>query len=289
MPKSLYKFLLKLFALLPLPLIHGIGFLVGWISYWSDKKLARRIRNNLSKSGIVSNNKAHAHLVRKTIGETGKGIVETIAIWAKSQRSVLKWVKRCDGWHHVENALLTKKGLIFLTPHLGCFEITSRYYAARQPLTILYTPAKKEWLATMMESGRERSKTQLAPANLTGVRRLLKSLKAGEAVGILPDQVPDTGEGVIANYFGEPVYTMTLATKLAEATGATVLLAYGERLAWGKGYNIHIEPLLTDPSPQHINDAIEQLVRRKPEQYLWSYRRFKLPDQAREKRTKIPS
>ena len=289
MPKSLYKFLLKLFALLPLPLIHGIGFLVGWISYWSDKKLARRIRNNLSKSGIASNNKAHAQLVRKTIGETGKGIVETIAIWAKSQRSVLKWVKRCDGWQHVENALLTKKGLIFLTPHLGCFEITSRYYAARQPLTILYTPAKKEWLATMMESGRERSKTQLAPANLTGVRRLLKSLKAGEAVGILPDQVPDTGEGVIANYFGEPVYTMTLATKLAEATGATVLLAYGERLAWGKGYNIHIEPLLTDPSPQHINDAIEQLVRRKPEQYLWSYRRFKLPDQAREKRTKIPS
>jgi len=287
MSKPLYKTLLKTIALLPLPLIHGLGFLLGWITYWSDKKLARRIRNNLLKARIAKNNKAQSRLVRLTISETGKSIIETLAIWAKSQRSVLQWVKRCEGWHYVESALATKKGIIFLTPHLGCFEITSRYYAARHPMTVLYTPAKKKWLADMMEDGRERSKVKLAPANLTGVRRLLKSLKAGEAVGILPDQVPEAGDGVVANYFGEPAYTMTLATKLAASTNATVLLAYGERLAWGQGYNIHIEPLIGEASPQNINDAIEQLVRRNPEQYLWSYRRFKLPDQAREKQTKI--
>lgn len=289
MPKPLYRSLLKTIALLPLPIIHGLGVLVGWISYWSDKKLARRIRNNLLKARIAKDAQSQARLVRASISETGKSIIETLAIWAKSQGSVLKWVKQCDGWQHVEAALNTNKGIIFLTPHLGCFEIASRYYAARHAMTVLYTPAKQAWLADMMDAGRARSKIKLAPANLTGVRRLLRALNAGEAVGILPDQVPDTGDGVVANYFGEPAYTMTLATKLAEATDATVLLAFGERLSWGRGYHLHISPLASNPSPQNINDAIEQLVRSKPEQYLWSYRRFKLPDLAREKPTKIPS
>jgi KDO2-lipid IV(A) lauroyltransferase len=282
-----YKTLSKIIALLPLPLIHGLGFLLGWVSYLYDKKLARRIRHNIEKSNIAPDENTQKQLVRLTISEIGKGILETLAIWVKSQRRVLKWVKHCHGWHHVEVAHAAKKGIIFLTPHLGCFEITSRYYAARHPITVLYTPAKKQWLTDLMDAGRERSRTQLAPANLTGVRRLLKALKTGEAVGILPDQVPDEGDGVVVTYFGQPAYTMTLVSKLSEATDATVLLAYGERLPWGQGYNIHIEPLSGDASPQHINDAIEKLVRKKPEQYLWSYRRFKLPDQAREKQSKI--
>lgn len=285
MPKTL----LKIIALLPLPLIHALGVMIGWISYWTDKKFSRRIRNNLHKSKLASSAHKHARLVRLNVNETGKGILETLAIWVKSQRSILKWVKRCDGWHHVEDALAAKKGIIFLTPHLGCYEITARYYTAQHPMTVLYTPARKSWLSDIMESGRERSKTTLAPANLSGVRRLLKTLKLGEAVGILPDQVPDLGDGIWATYFDEPAYSMTLVSKLVEATGATVLLAYGERLAWGQGFIIHIEPLNTETSPQDINNAIERLVRKKPEQYLWSYSRFKQPKLSREKRVKINS
>lgn len=285
MPKTL----LKIIALLPLPFIHGLGVMIGWISYWTDKKFSRRIRNNLHKSKLASSAHKHARLVRLNVNETGKGILETLAIWVKSQRSILKWVKSCDGWHHVESALAAKKGIIFLTPHLGCYEITARYYTAQHPMTVLYTPTRKSWLSNIMEAGRERSKTTLAPANLSGVRRLLKTLKSGEAVGILPDQVPDLGDGVWATYFDEPAYSMTLVSKLVEATGATVLLAYGERLAWGQGFIIHIEPLNTETSPQDINNAIERLVRKKPEQYLWSYSRFKQPKLSREKRVKINS
>lgn len=281
------KTLLKIIAMLPLPIIHALGIIVGWISYSIDKKFSRRIRNNLHKSKLANNAKEHARLVRLSVGETGKGILETLAIWVKSQRSILKWVKRCEGWHHVGNALAAKKGIIFLTPHLGCYEISARYYTAQHPMTVLYTPTRKSWLSNIMESGRERSKTTLAPASLAGVRRLLKTLKSGEAVGILPDQVPDLGDGIWATYFGEPAYSMTLVSKLVEATGATVLLVYGERLAWGQGFVIHIEPLNTDTSPQDINNAIEGLVRKKPEQYLWSYSRFKQPKLSREKRAKI--
>ncbi|MEO6118995.1 MAG: lysophospholipid acyltransferase family protein [Methylotenera sp.] len=281
------KTLLKIIAMLPLPIIHGLGIVIGWISYWSDKKFSRRVRNNLHKSKLAHTLKEHQHLVRLNVNETGKGILETLAIWVKSERSVLKWVKHCKGWHYVEEALATKKGIIFLTPHLGCYEITARYYAAKHPMTVLYRPARKNWLSGIMEDGRQRSKTTLAPTNLSGVRSLLKTLKAGQAVGILPDQVPDLGDGVWATYFNEPAYTMTLVSKLAEATNATVLLAYGERLPWGRGYVIHIEPLNTGTAPQDINNAIEHLVRKKPEQYLWSYRRFKQPQLSREKRAKI--
>lgn len=280
------KLAFKIIAMLPLPLIHGLGIIVGWASYWTDVKFSRRIRNNLHTVKLCPNLKTHARLVRLNVNESGKGILETLAIWVKSQRSVLKWIKNCEGWHHVEEAHLKKKGIIFLTPHLGCYEITARYYAAKHPMTVLYSPSRQGWLNNIMEQGRERSNATLAPANLSGVRRLLKALKRGEAVGILPDQVPDLGDGVWATYFGEPAYTMNLVDKLVEATDATVLLAYGERLPWGRGYTIHIEPLRTGTSAQEINDAIEQLVKKKPEQYLWSYQRFKKPKLAREKRIK---
>lgn len=280
------KIILKILAMLPLPIIHGLGVVIGWVSYWSDEKFSRRIRNNLHNIRFAPNLKAHARLVRLNVSETGKGMIETLAIWAKSERSVLQWVKHCEGWHHVETALAAKKGIVFLTPHLGCYEITARYYTARHPMTVLYSPARKSWLSNIMEQGRQRSNTSLAPANLSGVRSLLKALKRGEAVGILPDQVPDLGDGVWATYFGEPAYTMNLVGKLVDATDATVLLAYGERLPWGKGFTIHIEPLDTGTTAQDINNAIERLVRKKPEQYLWSYRRFKRPQLAREKRVK---
>ena len=280
------KIILKILAMLPLPVIHGLGVIIGWVSYWSDEKFSRRIRNNLHNIRFAPNLKAHARLVRLNVSETGKGMIETLAIWAKSERSVLQWVKHCEGWHHVEAALAAKKGIVFLTPHLGCYEITARYYTAKHPMTVLYSPARKSWLSNIMEQGRQRSNTSLAPANLSGVRSLLKALKRGEAVGILPDQVPDLGDGVWATYFGEPAYTMNLVGKLVDATDATVLLAYGERLPWGKGFTIHIEPLDTGTTAQDINNAIERLVRKKPEQYLWSYRRFKKPQLAREKRVK---
>ena len=281
------KTLLRVFSALPLPIIHGLGSLVGWISYLSDKKFSRRIRNNLLSVNIAQSDSAYQKLVHKNVSETGKGIFETFAIWFRSPQSSLKWVKTCHGWEHVEQALAQKKGIIFLTPHLGCYEITALYYAAHHPITVLYRPPRKSWLAPLVEEGRNRSRISLAQTNMSGVRSLFKSLKKGEAIGILPDQVPEFGEGVWADFFGKPAYTMTLVSKLAENTGATVLLAFGERLSWGRGFIIHVEPLNTEATPQNINLGIEQLVRLRPEQYLWSYRRFKQPESEKQSARKL--
>lgn len=269
--------LLRLYARLPLPLIHALGIVVGWGMYFLDVKFTRRLRKNILLANITANQRAHRRCVHKTAMETGKGLMETFAIWFRPQQQVLKWVRECHGWEHVENALARGKGIIFLTPHLGCYEITSIYYAARHPISVLYRPSRQEWLTPIMQEGRSRGKVRLAPTNLSGLRELLRTLRKGEAVGILPDQVPESGEGVWARFFGQPAYTMTLVEKLANTTDATILMAFGERLSWGRGYILHIESLPGDASAQHMNNEIERLVRCKPEQYLWSYRRFKVP------------
>ena len=271
------KALLRLLARLPLPLINLIGFLTGWGLYLFSKKIIRRTRKNLDIARITQGKKDYLRLVRQSVVETGKGLVETFAIWFRPQQSVLRWVRRCEGWEHVDAALAQQQGIVFLTPHLGCYEITALYYAARHPITVLYRPARQQWLAPLIDEGRNRSQIKQAPTNLRGVRSLLKALKQGEAIGILPDQVPEFGEGAWVDFFGTPAYTMTLVGKLVESSGAKVLLAYGERLSWGRGYVIHIRPLEAEASAANINLGIEGLVRERPQQYLWSYRRFKQP------------
>lgn len=269
--------LLKRFAQLPLPLIHGLGVITGWVMFFSSRKFAGWAQKNLAASGLANDPTQYRRLLRKNIAETGKNSLETLAIWFRPQEKVLDWVRACHGWEHVEAALQKKQGIIFLTPHLGCYEITSLYYAARHPISVLYRSPRKAWLEPLIRQGRARGMVKLALTNLQGVRSLLKALKQGEAIGILPDQVPDRAEGAWANFFGRPAYTMTLVGRLAEATHATVLTAFGERLPWGKGYVIHIEPFAGSPEPATLNAAIEQMVRQKPEQYFWSYQRHKIP------------
>jgi len=122
-----------------------------------------------------------------------------------------------------------------------------------------------------------------APTTTGGVRMVLKALKQGRVIGLLPDQVPGDGLGVWAPFFGRTAYTMTLAVRLAQQTGATLLLTWGDRLAWGQGYVVHVEPLnlpldqSNEACATALNQAMEALIKRRPNMYLWSYARYKQP------------
>lgn len=273
------KMLLQLYARLPLPIIHGLGAVIGWLIFVGNRKIAFQIKSNLTQANITSNAAETSSIARKSAIETGKGLAETLAIWFKPQQEVENWVNSCPGWSHLEAALANQKGIIFLTPHLGCYEITALHFASQHPISILYRPHRKNWLAPIVESGRMRTNITLAPTNMKGVRTLLRTLKQGGAIGILPDQVPGEGEGEWVDFFGRPAYTMTLVNKLKEATDATILLAFGERLSWGRGYIVHIEPFTDAISPRGVNQAIERLIQKHPTQYLWSYNRHKQPKQ----------
>jgi KDO2-lipid IV(A) lauroyltransferase len=185
--------------------------MLGLISYLFNRDHHAHAKRNLKQSGLIASHTELEKMLFKCTLENSKGALETFAIWFKPQAKVVNWVKKVYGWQSVESALENEKGVIFLTPHLGCFEITSLYYGAHQPMAVLYRQPRQKWLLPLINSGRQRGGITLAPANAQGVKQLLQALKRGEAIGILPDQAPLEGEGEWVPFFERPAYTMTLA------------------------------------------------------------------------------
>ncbi len=278
--------LFKLLAWLPLPVLHGIGIVLGWLIYWAPGRHARRMRNNLFASGVCGPSRDCRRLLRHAVSESGKAIAELPAVWLRPYASVLKLVRGLEGWQHLDAAHAAGKGIILISPHIGCFEIISLYYASLHPFTAMYKPPRKAVLAKLMRMGRERGQATLVPTDLSGVRAQLAALKRHEAIGILPDQVATGGDGVWAPFFGRPAYTPTLVASLQRKTGAAAFFVAAERLSWGRGFRLHVLPLgeaLPEDKARaaaRINQGVEDVVRRFPAQYMWSYNRYKQPGNA---------
>lgn len=275
----------KIIVLLPLGAVQALGASIAKFVHFIRPSYYKLLRKNLAISGLFCNQTDFEQVVNTNIAETGKGILETLKIWQMPDDEAVFLVKNVHGWDSVDAAIAAKKGIIFLTPHLGCFEITSIYYAAQHPITVLYRPPRQRSLEPLIVKGRSKGLVKLAPANASGVRLLMQALKKGEAIGILPDQIPASGEGEWADFFGKPAYTMTLACKIAEKTGAQVIMAFGKRLPNGEGYDLHLTPLLAGAiaTPTLLNQAIEQQIKQCPQQYLWRYNRYKTSANARAK------
>jgi len=270
----------RLLAALPLSLLHCLGGLLGRIVYLVSPRYRRYLTANLQGAGYTD-----FALRSQAIAEAGKGMLELPALWLRPQEVVCAGVGHVAGWALVAAALARRRGIVFLTPHLGCFDIAAQYYAWRAPrqapLTVLYRPPKIKAVEPLMQMGRIRPGMRLASTDLRGVRILLRALRQGEAIGMLPDQAPGAGEGEWAEFFGRPAFTMTLAGRLAQASGAQMILAYAERLPRGRGYRLHFLPMppaLAGESPSRtLNRALEGLIRLCPAQYLWGYNRYKAP------------
>ena len=271
-------FVFRQLARLPLAWLHRGGAALGWLVYWCSPTYAARLRENLYASGVCAGDEQCAALLKAVVAETGKAVTELAAIWFGPDDAVARMVVECKGWDIVEAARARGDGILFLTPHLGCFEISALYGAQHFPLTVLYRPPKLRWTEPLMVAGRSRWHAATAPANLRGVRMLYKALSRGEAIGLLPDQAPGMGEGVWADFFGRPAYTMTLVRRLQQASGAAVIMAFAERLPEGRGYRLHFEELpAAGLDEAALNRAVEAQIRRCPAQYLWSYNRYKVP------------
>ncbi|MDD5057156.1 MAG: lysophospholipid acyltransferase family protein [Sideroxydans sp.] len=272
--------LFNVLARLPLSVLHRLGALLGWVIYLSSARYAARLRENLQLAGLQCSPSELRKLQHANIGEAGKGVLELPWVWRRPLADVVASVKQCHGWQHFEAAYAQGKGVIALTPHLGCFEVISLYIAARLPITSMYRPPRQKFLDTLMHEGRERGQMKLAATDMGGVRQLLKALKRKEVIGVLPDQVPGNGEGEWVSFFGRPAYTMTLIGRLIESSGAVVVMCHCERLPRGEGYALHFSPLSFDMAaslPLQMNAALEAVIRQYPEQYLWSYNRYKVP------------
>jgi len=272
--------LFRVLSWFPLPVLHSLGWLLGWLSFLTSARYRRRLFAHARQAGFSRS------VALASVGESGKLVAELPRLWLGRPVRV-GW----EGAAHIEAAQAHGAGVLFLTPHLGCFEITAQAYAQRfgerQPVTVLFRPARKPWMRDLVAHARSRPNLIAAPTTLGGVKQLIKAMKAGHAVGLLPDQVPPAGQGTWAPFFGRDAYTMTLSARLAHTAGAQVVLVWGERLSWGRGYLVRVRPfrlpdgemLSSDParSAHQINLAMEALVRECPAQYLWSYDRYKVP------------
>ena len=258
---------------MPLPLLHGIGVVLGWLAWLLSPGYRRHWRDNVRQAGLTWSQ------TWRSVGAVGQMVAEMPRIWFGAPVSV-QW----DGREYIDRCVQAKQSMLFLTPHLGCFELTvievARIYGQPHPVTVLFQPPNKAVLAPLLAQGRSHPGMAAVPTTLAGVKHLLHTLRNGGLTGLLPDQVPPRGLGVWAPFFGRPAYTMTLAARLAHQADATLLI-WAERLSWGRGYCIHIRPAppglsadKTEASTQ-INTWMEDLIRECPSQYLWGYNRYK--------------
>jgi KDO2-lipid IV(A) lauroyltransferase len=278
----LFHFLARI---MPLPLMQRLGAVLGWLVWWGSPSYRRNFKANVQAAGVAWRD------ARPAVAAIGSMLAELPWVWARAQgQSVLPRVQ-WTGLSYFESAMQARRGVILLSPHLGCWEMGGQALAEKLgpqhgDLLALYRPPRKVWLQEVVGLSRQRTYFQTASASLRGVRALVKHLRAGGFTAILPDQVPPEGQGLWAPFFGRPVYTMNLLPKLAQQTGAVVLLAWCERHADGQ-FTFHVLPpclqALNQPqtTPEQaallMNQAIERMVLSRPDQYLWGYARDKQP------------
>ena len=244
----------------------------------------RRVIDNLTAAQLPADDRT----VKAVFQETAKGGLELPVAFFRRPERIETLFKAVYGWEHVQTALDAGEGLLFITPHIGSYDLAGRYISQQLPfpLTAMYKPPKFKAMDAVMQAGRVRGKGKTAPTNMQGVKQVIKALRAGEATIVLPDHVPspeEGGDGVWTEFFGKPAYTMTLAGKLAQVKGVKALFFCGERLPDGQGFALHIEPLRGELNgdKEHdariVNENTEYWIRRFPTQYLFMYNRYKHP------------
>jgi Kdo2-lipid IVA lauroyltransferase/acyltransferase len=260
----------------PLSRQARIGAWLGRKMLWSSG-MRNRLTDNLTTARLVD--RVALHHVAESAGQLA---IETVALWKTLDRVALSRVRGVHGWDRVLDVREAGRATIFLTPHLATFEIASLYIGAQMPMTAMFRPPKVAWAEPMMRAGRDRLQIKSVPADMGGVRAMLKALRRGEAIGVLPDQVPTRGDGVWAPFFGRPAYTMTLVQKFARTTGAAVIMVACKRLVDGAGYELHFDVLppfadAPEVAAAELNAAVERAIQFAPAQYLWTYNRYKVP------------
>lgn len=275
---------LRIAGWLPLPVLHSIGWLAGWVMWLVPNSQKRTATQQIQWCFPDMDVRTQRRWVRKSLIETAKAIVEAPVFWYGPLSRVNKWAGNEDLLADIRKRTVHSGGsAIILSPHLGGWELCSYCGAQLGPVTVLYKPqTRADGLANdLMNTGRARlANITLASTDAGGVRALLGALKRQEIIGILPDHDPPEGSGQFAPFFGRPAHTMDLVSKLAHKTGAPVFFMVCERLSWARGFRIHcidapegIDDVVRGPAV--LNQGLEACIMRWPQQYWWGYKRFR--------------
>ncbi|HJN51233.1 MAG: lysophospholipid acyltransferase family protein [Pseudomonadales bacterium] len=294
----LLSVLLRLVSFLPLIAIQQLGALFGNLLWYSSSRMAKITQANIQLCfGHLSSKQQHG-LARRSLVETGKNILETAHAWMAPLQNCQSEFVAVEGEPFVQQAVSDKRGLIFVIPHLGNWEMLNLYLGTNYPLTHMYQPSDAPELARAILNWRQRSGTRFVAVSMAGIKSQYTTLRAGDSIGAMPDQEPAQHSGEFADFFGHAAITSNLLPGLCQRTGARVMIAYAQRLPRGAGFKIVFRPVepggeasdrmedrqegAANQCPgdrpidtQSLNNAIEKAVADLPEQYLWSYKRFR--------------
>lgn len=274
---------LGLLALLPLKMAQGFGRFLGkrMMKQRNNNRMFRITQSNIKLCFPELSEQEQENLIQESLQQTGQSFAEMGMSWLWPVQKTLKKINMVHNEILIEEGLSAGKGVIIIAPHIGNWEVLNLYLSNRYTFTAMYKPPKQKRLDKLIRRMRARLGTDMAPANVHGVRKVMKALKRCEMVGILPDQEPEPQGGIYADFFGTPALTMKLVPQLAAQTGAPVICGYARRLPDAKGFDIYFSEADADINSKDtqlatsaLNRSVERCVRELPAQYQWEYKRF---------------
>ena len=279
--QTVLRALFRLLGHLPLAGLHALGTALGLLLIALPNRFRTITALHLSRCLPELDVQERRRIAEASLIESLKAVVEAPAIWFGPLARRQCWLDDATALATIRAAHGQGRGVILLTPHQGAWELASFFCAQVAPITVLYKPQKGAADALIREGRSRGGAVTPVPTTGAGVKALMSALKRGELVGILPDHDPPESSGTaFVPLFGIPANTMDLVTKLAARSGAPVLLIVAERLPGARGFRFHLWPApadIADPvqGPAVMNAAVERCVRALPEQYWWSYKRYR--------------
>ena len=261
---------------------------IAWLMYALNVRESRVTRRNFELVLPSLPLSERVVLQRCVLHSTALQTFEMLRTWTHSPAENLRRVRCVFGEEIYRTARAQQRGVIVAAPHFGNWELLNQWLANQGPIAIVYRPRRSAVLDAFLKHVRDIPHVVQVKAEATAVRQLFKVLKAGGTVGILPDQQPKLGEGVFAPFFGVQAFTMTLISRLARRTEATIIFGWCERRGTKFEFDLHFdqaESSISSADPIEaaaaLNLGIERIAQRDMAQYQWTYKRYTIrpPDE----------
>ena len=272
--------LLRVLGVLPLPLLWVLGAVIGEAVSLFPSRARRTADVNLALCFSAATDPERRRMRRATFRTFAQAIMSMgISLWATRAR--LQRLVRFRDRTFYDAALAAGQHVILLAPHFVVLEIAGLRLSQERPMVSMYKSPRNPVFDYVMRRSRSRFGGVMIERN-SDLLPLVRLLREGRPFYYLPDQEPGRADFVFAPFFGVPAATLTAPSRIARLARAVVIPCYTRLLPFGRGYEVIMKPPLQDfPSTDPVGDAarlnaaIEEAVREMPEQYLWTYKRFK--------------
>lgn len=270
----------RLLGAWPLRLQWRLADTLAWLVYRVNARSGRIARRNLELIAPQLAAAERERRVRAILRAAARTLIESLRVWTRTRANTLALVRTVQGLEHLETAERSGRGVILIAPHFGNIEVVVAFMAARRAFSLVYRQPLKRAGDLFLRRARGGAGITLVPAESTAMRPLWRALSQGNTVGITPDQQPKLGAGEFAPFFGHEALTLSLIPRLAERSGAALVVVWAQRRT-DAGFDLHVEP--GDPAIAGsdlrraltaMNAQVEAIARRDPDQYQWTYKRF---------------